>query len=204
MESLIIFISTFVILAFLVIFVLWVSTINQIKYLNNKVDITIGTLAAQYRKRLNLIPDVLMAARESAELQIGYLNKVLEIRKGMNTAKIGIDFSSIDPELIPFTVATFANSGRQVVENNPEINIQAYIKLQNIMKETEDDISAAMRFYCSAVSNYNTKISTFPGSLVAVIHNYKEIPIAQITTILETKPDYYSIKIDNKERKLLL
>lgn len=42
------------------------------------------------------------------------------------------------------------------------------------MNETEEQISAARRFYNSAVMQYNNKVKQFPSNFIASMFNFKE------------------------------
>jgi len=178
--------------AALLFLIVWAVLLNKLAQLSGQVNLTIGTLAAQYEQRLNLIPDTLRAAREAVQAQRDYLDKMLEVRKGMHPGVEPVDLGSIPPDYVPVAVASAAAAaGRQVSESNPAMNVEAYTELQRSMKDTEKDVTAARRFYWAAIAEYNTAVKSFPSSIVAAVHGYRALPTAKITKELETKPDYF-------------
>ena len=172
--------------------VLWVSMANKLRQLSGQVNLTIGTLAAQYQQRFDLIPDVLRAAKMAVKSQRDYFDKMLEIRKGMHPGVTAVDLGNVPPDLAPIMLASAsAAAGKPVNESNPVMSVEAFTELQRIMKDTEKDVTAARRFYCAAVAEYNTAVRSFPLAVVAGLHGHRPIPYAKITKELETKPDYF-------------
>lgn len=178
--------------AIMLFLIVWVGMFNKLVQLSDQVDLTIETLGAQFAQRLNLIPDTLRAAREAVQAQRDYLDKMLEVRKGMHPGVEPIDLGVLPPDYVPeaATPATPA-LGRLVIESNPALNVEAYTELQRSMKDTEKDVTAARRFYSAAVAEYNTAVKSFPSSIVATAHGYRPLPTTKITKELETKPDYF-------------
>jgi LemA protein len=178
--------------ALLLFLIIWGAMLNKLAQLSGQVNLTIGTLAAQYEQRLNLIPDTLRAAREAVQAQRNYLDRMLEVRKGMHPGVEPIALGSLPPDYVPMAAATAAAAaGRSVSESNPAMNVEAYTELQRSMKDTEKDVSAARRFYWAAVAEYNMAVKAFPSSIVAAVHGYRPLPSAKISRELETKPNYF-------------
>lgn len=179
----------------LILLATWFSTASKIAALGSQVDLAVGTLAAQLQQRHDLIPDVLYAAKEAVKAQMQFLDQILAVRKNLNSASQSQSqtFDDMPPELLPLA-ATAQNAGRNrpINESNPQIDVKAYQKLQEIMQSTEMDVSGARRFLQSAISEYNTAVRSFPGSLVASVHGYAAMPMARITPQLERKPNYWS------------
>jgi LemA protein len=172
--------------------IVWVCTATKLVQLSGQVDLAIATLAAQYEQRMNLIPDTLRAAREAVRAQRDYLDKMLEVRKGLHADVVPMELGALPPDYLPIAAASAAASaGRAVNESNPTLTVEAYTELQRSMKDTEKDVTAARRFYWAAVAEYNTALRSFPSSIVAAVHGYHLIPTAKITDELETKPDYF-------------
>lgn len=178
----------------LVLLVTWFSTYSKIAALGSQVDLAVGTLAAQLQQRHDLIPDVLKAAKEAVKVQMQYLDQILAVRKSLNVPlqQQSQVFDDMPPELRPLA-ATAQNAGhnRPVNESNPQMNVGTYEKLQEIMQSTEKDVSGARRFLQSAISEYNTAVRSFPGSLVASVHGFVAMPTERITPQLERKPNYW-------------
>lgn len=192
MENILIVIGIALVLAVLIFVIVWVSMLNKLTQLSAQVNLTIGTLAAQFEQRMNLIPDTLRAAREAVQAQRSYLDRMLEVRRGMHPGVIPADLGALPPDYAPLAAATAAAVvGKPAIENNPAMNVEAYTQLQRIMHDTEKDVTAARRFYWAAVAEYNTGVRSFPSCIVAAIHRYRDLPDAAIAPGLDVKPNYF-------------
>lgn len=175
----------------IILLVLWFSARNKLVQLSGQVNQSIGTLASQYQQRLDLIPDVLQAARTAVKAQRDYLDKMLEIRKGMHPGLSPVDLGGLPPDLAPMMAGTMAAAaGKAGIESNPELNVEAFTELQKTLKDTEKDVAAARRFYWAAVAEYNVAIRSFPCVLVANVHGFHPLPDPEITAKEAMKPDY--------------
>lgn len=167
---------------------LWIAAWNRLIQLSGQVDQTIGQLSAQYQQRLDLIPDVLRAAKAAVKFQREYFDKMLEIRKGMHPGLKPSDLGNPPPDFNP--MASAAGAPGVIVESNPQLSVSSYEELQRIMQDTEKDIAAARRFYWAAVTAYNVAVRSFPGRYVASVHGFETLPNAVITPEQEKKPEY--------------
>lgn len=178
----------------IVLIVLWVSTYSRIAALGSQIDLAVGTLAAQLQQRHDLIPDVLKAAKEAVRAQMQALDGILAVRKHINTdSQVPTAAFDVPPELRALT-ATAQNAGRNrpVHEDNPQIDVKTYETLQEALLSTEKDVTGARRFLQAAITEYNTAVRSFPGSLVASLHSFAAMPTAKVTPQLERKPNYWS------------
>lgn len=172
----------------------WGTTYAQLARLRSQVDEAIGTLAAQFQQRFDLIPDTLKAARESIRIQIYYLNQILEARKQIHVTRETPNIESMDipPELGHLTsLARGAGRNQPNYENNPQMDLKTYEKLQEIIASTEKDIAAARRFVEAAIAEYNAAICSFPGSLVASAHGFYRLSATKIDPRIADKPNYW-------------
>jgi len=61
-----------------------------------------------------------------------------------------------------------------VSENYPDLKASTnFLELQRELRDTEDKIQAARRFYNTVVMALNTGIESFPGNIVARIFGFK-------------------------------
>jgi len=68
-----------------------------------------------------------------------------------------------------------------VVENYPELKAsQNFLELQRELRDTEDKIQAARRFYNTNVRDLNIKIEVFPANLVAKKFGFKKMEFFEI------------------------
>lgn len=178
----------------LVIAIWWGLTYQQLVELESQVDQALGTLAAQLRQRINLIPDILKAAREAVNFQMKYFNQILELRKQIHHVRkrSGTEDREMPPELRALDeLAQNSNPNHPVCEDNPQMDVKTYEKLQEIIRDTEKDIAGARRFVEDAKAQYNSAVRSFPGSLVASNCGFSPLPTTQIDSKLDRKPDYW-------------
>jgi len=58
-------------------------------------------------------------------------------------------------------------------ENYPQLRAsEQFTSLQNALQEVENTIQEARRYYNAVVRDYNTKLQTFPTSIIAGIFNF--------------------------------
>jgi LemA protein len=68
------------------------------------------------------------------------------------------------------------------VENYPQLKSDGTVlRLQASLNETEEQISAARRFYNAAVTEFNTALEVFPSSLLAPRLGYRAHPLFEAT-----------------------
>jgi LemA protein len=68
------------------------------------------------------------------------------------------------------------------LENYPELKAsQNVLQLQAALNEAEEQISAARRFYNTAVTEYNNAIEMFPSSLIAQSMRLERKPVFSIS-----------------------
>ncbi len=176
--------------AILVLFVLliWYGIYLELVRLDEQVNQAVAALAAQYELRLNLIPDVLGAAREAVKAQLDYCYRFLEVRAGKRPEMSLEQLGALPPDLVHMMNAPTAAG--LVFEHNPAIDVGAYTKLQDVMRDTEEGVAAAKRWIADASAQYNTEVRGPFGSIVASCHGFQVIPKTQISANLSDKPDY--------------
>jgi LemA protein len=176
----------------LVLLILWVIGLTKLTELNGQINLTVGTLAAQYQQRLDLIPDTVKLAREAVHRQKKYFDKLLEIRKGMHPGLTTSSLGSLPPDDLPIVIAALsAAASKACHESNPNMDVSVYAEALRTMKETEMDIAGARRFFWSAVTDYNIAVRSLPFSIIAKVHGYRLMPEAQIPAGMEKKPAYF-------------
>ncbi len=68
-----------------------------------------------------------------------------------------------------------------VVENYPDLKAsQNFLELQRELRDTEDKIQAARRFYNSNVRDLNIKIESFPTNIIAKLFGFKKMDLFEI------------------------
>lgn len=127
----------------------------------------------QYKRRADLIPNLVEAVRGFAEQEKSVLTGVTEARAKATQAQI-----NLPPDILtnPEAMKKFAEAQAQltgalgrllaVSEKYPDIKSgQNFLALQSQIEGTENRIAIARRDYIEAVKQYNTEINTFPGRI---------------------------------------
>jgi LemA protein len=125
----------------------------------------------QYKRRADLIPNLVESVRGFADQERKVLTDVVEARAKATSVQVPPDIVTNPEAMKRFqeAQATLGGALRQllvVVERYPEIKSgQNFLALQQQIEGTENRIAIARRDYIQAVRQYNTEISTFPGRL---------------------------------------
>jgi LemA protein len=165
-----------------VIFIIysWVKGINNTAVtLNQNVEQSWGDVQTAYQRRNDLIGNLVNTVKGAAEFEKGTLTAVIEARS--KATSVNVDPANITPEqLAEFNKAQSGVSSALsrllvTVEAYPELKAnQNFLKLQDELASTENQILTARTRFNEAVKPYNSHIKTFPNSLFAGLFGFKE------------------------------
>jgi LemA protein len=155
---------------------------NEVIDQDENVKATWAEVQNQYKRRADLVPNLVKVVQGAANFEKDTLTKVIEARS--NVAGIKVDASTIeDPEkLKQFEAAQQQLSGALsrllvVSENYPDLKANANFRdLQAQLEGTENRIAVARGRYIEAVANYNKLVLRFPSSIGASLRGKKERP----------------------------
>jgi len=125
----------------------------------------------QYKRRNDLIPNLVESVKGFAEQEKSVLTQVTEARSKASSAPIPADILTNPEAMKKFQDAqnTLGGALRQlmiVAERYPDIKSgQNFLALQSQLEGTENRVAIARRDYIQAVRAYNTEITTFPGRI---------------------------------------
>lgn len=155
---------------------------NEVIDVDENTKATWGEVQNQYKRRADLVPNLVKVVQGAANFERDTLQKVVEARS--NVAGIKVDASTIeDPEkLKQFEAAQSQLSGALsrllvVSENYPELKASgAFRDLQAQLEGTENRIAVARNRYIESVAEYNKVVLRFPTSIGASLRGKKEKP----------------------------
>ena len=158
----------------------WVKGINNTAVtLNQSIEQSWGNVQTSYQRRNDLIGNLVNTVKGYAEHEKSTLTAVIEARA--KATAITVDPSNITPEqLAAFNSAQSGVSSSLSrllvsVEQYPNLKAdQSFLKLQDELASTENQILTARTRFNEAVKPYNTHIKTFPNSLFAGLFGFKE------------------------------
>ncbi|HVU01063.1 MAG TPA: LemA family protein [Polyangiaceae bacterium] len=149
----------------------------------------------QYKRRADLVPNLVATVKGAANFEQDTLQKVVEARAKVGQLKV--DSSTIDDpvKLKQFQAAqgelTSALSRLMVVvEKYPELKAtDAYRDLQSQLEGTENRITVARNRYIGAVAEYNKVVLRFPSSIGASLRHMSTRPTFEAEPGLEKPPE---------------
>ncbi|MBK9223859.1 MAG: LemA family protein [Flavobacterium sp.] len=158
----------------------WVKGINNTAVtLGQTVEQSWGDVQTSYQRRNDLIGNLVNTVKGAADFEKSTLTAVIEARA--KATQTTVDPTNITPEqLAAFNKAQSGVSSSLsrllvTVEQYPDLKAnQNFLKLQDELASTENQILTARTRFNEAVKPYNTHIKTFPNSLFAGVFGFKE------------------------------
>ncbi len=164
------------------LFFILVSNYNNIPKLDENVKEKWSQVQNQYKRRADLIPNLVETVKAYASHEKNTFIEVTEARS--KVSQININENTLNnPEMMQqFSAAQSGLSSALsklmvIVEKYPELKANENFKaLQSQLEGTENRITIARKDFIEAVKLYNLELRTMPGKLVAAIAH----PEAQI------------------------
>ena len=152
---------------------------NQIQTKDEAVSAGWSEVLNEYKRRADLIPNLVNTVKGYAAHEQGVLTAVTEARAKVSNIQVNAD----DPaSLAQFQAAQGELSGALsrllvTVENYPNLKAdQGFLGLQTQLEGSENRITVARGRYIKAVQDYNTYIRQFPVNLTAMVFGHKAKP----------------------------
>lgn len=158
----------------------WAKGINNTAVtLNENIREAWGNVETSYQRRNDLIGNLVNTVKGAADFEKGTLTAVIEARSKATSTTV--DPSNITPEqLAEFSKAQSGVSSALsrllvTVEAYPELKAnQNFLKLQDELASTENQILTARTRFNEAVKPYNNHVLRFPNSIFAGMFGFKE------------------------------
>ncbi|MDZ4254374.1 MAG: LemA family protein [Sulfuritalea sp.] len=155
---------------------------NQIQINDEAVAAAWSEVLNQYKRRADLIPNLVSVVQ-------GYASHEKEVLTRVTEARANVAGLKATPELIndPEAFAKFQKAQGElggalsrllvVAENYPQLKADANFRdLQAQVEGTENRITVARNRYIKTVQEYNVSVRTFPNSLTAGVMGWKTKP----------------------------
>ena len=136
----------------------------------------------QYKRRADLVPNLVNVVKGSANFERDTLQKVVEARASVGSMKVDSSIVDDPQRLAKFEQAQSQLSGALsrllvVSEQYPDLKASAQFRdLQAQIEGTENRITVARRRYIESVALYNRVVLEFPSSIGASMRGKKERP----------------------------
>lgn len=151
--------------------VVWIILMyNDLVSSKNRVKEAWSDIDVQLKRRHDLIPNLIESVKGYMAHERGVLENVTKARTAIMGAKSQHDVQEAENMLTGALKTLFA-----VSENYPDLKASAnFVELQRELRDSEDKIMAARRFYNNNVMQLNTKIEVFPTNLIAKLFHFKQ------------------------------
>jgi LemA protein len=149
-----------IVVGVLLIFIIaWISMSNGIKVANLKCNEALSGIDVALTKRYDVLTKMVDVVKGYQRHEISTLTQIVQMRSGMSMAERQNANNRMD---------ALSGQIRILAENYPELrSSQNFAELQRSIVDVEEHLQAARRLYNANVTAYNTKIVSFPSSMVA-------------------------------------
>jgi LemA protein len=182
---------------FVVVFTLFLTScgLRSIPIANNQVEASWAEVLNQYKRRSDLIPNLVNTVKGYAKHEQETLESVISARA--KATSVQVDAKDLNPE----TMQKFQNAqgglsqalGRLMVvaERYPELKAnQNFQALQAQLEGTENRIAIARRRYIDSVKEFNNLVTVFPTSITnSLVHHLEKKPQFSISETEQTNPE---------------
>ena len=152
---------------------------NQIQINDEGVNAAWSEVLNQYKRRADLIPNLVSTVQGYAAHEKEVLTRVTEARASVAGMKATPELINDEAAFAKFQKAQSELSGALarllvVAENYPQLKADANFRdLQAQLEGTENRITVARNRYIQAVQGYNISVRTFPNNLTAMAMGWK-------------------------------
>ena len=181
----------------------WATGIyNSAMTLEQNIKESWGNVETSYQRRNDLIGNLVKTVKGAADFEKSTLEAVINARS--KATGITIDPTNVTPEqLAQFNQAQGGLSSALsrllvTVEKYPDLKAnQNFLKLQDELASTENQILTARTRFNETVKPYNNNIITFPRNIIAGFFGLKEKPFFEAVEGAE-KPVEVEFDFNNK------
>ena len=153
-----------IVVAILAVIILgwWISTSNNFKRMQVKIDEALSGIDVALTKRFDLLTKAIATAKGYAKHEQETFEKIVAMRNP------GRNSSLADKQEFANQTADAVKTLNIVAEQYPSLKADTqFTAIQNHIADVEEQLQAARRLYNANVSAYNQSILVFPASLVA-------------------------------------
>jgi LemA protein len=152
---------------------------NEFQRLDEQANADAKELLNQYKRRDDLVPNLVATVQGEASFEKDTLTKVIEARAKATSIQVSPETLNNPEALKKFQSAQGELGGALsrlmvVSERYPTLNAnQGFSDLRVQLEGTENRIALATNRYIKSVQNYNVLVRSFPSNLTAMAMGYK-------------------------------
>ena len=170
------------------------NSYNKLNGLRQQTNESWSNVENQYKRRADLIPNLVNTVKGAANFEQETLDKVIQARA--KATQVTVDPTNLTPEKMrEFQAAqgevSSALSRLLVVsERYPDLKAtQNFQNLQVELSNTENKIAVERSRYNEVARNYNTQVTNFPNTIFAGMMGFKEKPYFEATAAEKERPN---------------
>lgn len=159
---------------------------NGLVKLKVRVEEAWSDIGVQLKYRMDLIPNLVNTVRGYAQHEEGVFAQVNEARTKLANAQGVTETAQAEQQMQGALKGLLA-----IAEAYPDLKANTnFLDLQQKLTDTEDKIQASRRFYNAGVRDLNTRIQTFPTSLIAQMFKFVKRDFFEVEDreVAETAP----------------
>lgn len=179
-----------VVAAVVILVAILAAPYNSLVTLRQRYKNAFAQIDVQLKRRYDLIPNLVNAAKGYMKHERETLEAVVAARGQAMSASSAASHNPGDPASMQALGKAEANLGGAVrrmmflVENYPDLKASRnMMALQEELTSTENKVSFARQAYNDAVTAYNTKREVFPTNIIAGVFNFGP---AQLFEVVDT------------------
>lgn len=163
-------VSIVILLLACTVFIFGVRIYNGLVYQKNQVSKSFSSVDVLLKKRWDLIPNLVSVVKHHLEFEQQTLAEVTRLRSQVMSGAVSTDQRLTLENQISRSMGNVI----ALIENYPELKSDQHVsQLLESLNETEEQISAARRFYNAAVTEYNNALEMFPSNIIAGYMRYQ-------------------------------
>ncbi|MGK7897197.1 MAG: LemA family protein [Xenococcus sp. (in: cyanobacteria)] len=154
----------------MIIIVIGIIIYNNLVIKKNQIDRSFSSVDVLLKKRCDLIPNLVAVVKKHMQFEQKTLAEITRLRSQVMTGNISQDRRLILENQISRTMGNIL----AMIENYPELQSNQHVnQLLATLTEVEEQISAARRFFNTAVTEYNNALEMFPSNIIASMMGYR-------------------------------
>ena len=168
----------------LIVIVCWaIATRNKFVLLENQYEEAFHNIDIYLKKRYDLIPNLVETVKGYAKHEQETIQNVIEARARAQSASTPAEKIEANAQLTQ-TMRGF----NMVIEQYPELKANTnFLDLQDQLKNIEYELANVRKYYNATIKLFNTKIRTFPASIIAGTMHLEKQPYFEIEDPEERK-----------------
>lgn len=157
-------------MSILIFIIVLIIIYNVLVKRRNEVSNAFASVDVMLKKRYDLIPNLVEVVNRYMEHERTVFVEITKLRT--QVAEENTDEQKVKTHN---EIHRKVNDLLMNVENYPELKADSsFLALQLNWTSAEEHISAARRYYNTAVTEYNNYIQMFPSNMIAIIFDFKE------------------------------